>query len=60
MVRSTEGGSVRRALLHQLGFAPAPLRALPGAEPLKAFSFSSFLPGYIAIKAAISYSFGKL
>lgn len=42
MVRSTEGGSVRRALLHQLGFSPAPLPALPGPEPPQAFPLSSF------------------
>lgn len=60
MVRSTEGGSVRRALLHQPGLSPAPLSALPGAEPPKAFPFSSFLLGYTAIKAAVFYSFGKL
>lgn len=57
MVRSTEGGSMRRALLHQLGFSPPPLPALPGAEPSKPFPFSSFLPGYTVIK---SCSFGKL
>lgn len=53
MVRSTEGGSVTRALLHQLGISAAPLPALPGAEPPQAFSFSSFLPGYTIIKSFI-------
>lgn len=54
-VRSTGGGSVGRALLHPLGFSPAPLPALPGAQPPKAFPFSSFLPGYTVIKAAILF-----